>query len=562
MSTGQIRVLAKAKKSRKVAKKTGKETPFSHEGIQIMLDRLLQEKTENPGLPRWAFWQRNLDGKMPYSSFSRHCNNDPRIKAAFDIAKTGYDEEQEARKHPGPGILWYKEDAREGGAQVYTCGCKIPPKLVEPGTMFCPRCNTDQQVWKKQQEADNCLLDILRATNNATSFSWPDAEEFHAEDLLQLVKSTCFTDNAADTELLQFLDQMDSFKAFFVGKRIRVRCKRLTWQDCLTIDEPDRIKGGFCPSGYVVRPQQAAANPSDGSFGLIVQPNGDFSGIGSLEDLCNDTIVQLSREETEVMQQLKYNKRAGAAGGFPTHGTSCKSHDSCKAARETAVRYKCDSFSTCVTMKYINNDGKVQSFKSLYGDLVMTRLTASQKRARAMQQPALRKKILAEMKSRFDFLMILVQYRLGDKDKLFKTFAHAARSVMKQWTIRKPKKRGTTTWTDADSRLTLFDMILLEWACRTGEMRNHQGVSTHKDGNSSHPVESMTLFGKVEDNDVRSSTEIVNNSMVDGFVILPYHRFAWKMRCGRDVLHSSFKKTYHLPDPTRGWFNWSWVHGP
>jgi hypothetical protein len=149
--------------------------------------------------------------------------------------------------------------------------------------------------------------------------------------------------------------------------------------------------------------------------------------------------------------------------------------------------------------------------------------------------------------------MILVVKNMGSAKELFRTFAAAVKRVQQDKT--------DSEWKSADACLTDFDCVLLEYACGTGEMRNHQALHAHTDSNKSHPVESMMLFGKVTGQDNRQSTTIVND-MTNGRLIQPYERLVWELKCGYDVLHSRFSVTYHLSDHSRGISNWSYVHGP
>ena len=110
--------------------------------------------------------------------------------------------------------------------------------------------------------------------------------------------------------------------------------------------------------------------------------------------------------------------------------------------------------------------------------------------------------------------------------------------------------------------LSDFDCVLLEYACGTGEMRNHQPLRAHVDGNKSHPVESMMIFGKVSEDETEKNCTSLVAKMKDGMLIQPYERLVWKLRCGRDVLHCCFSNTYHLADVSHGQSNWSYVHGP
>ena len=102
---------------------------------------------------------------------------------------------------------------------------------------------------------------------------------------------------------------------------------------------------------------------------------------------------------------------------------------------------------------------------------------------------------------------------------------------------------------------------LLSWACTTGEMRNHQAVNAHYDGNKSHPVETYSLFGRLSVN-LRNMSVHLLDDLEDGYLILPLDCITLKLECGYDIMHCSLKDTLHLADSTRNSCNWSKVHGP
>ena len=108
---------------------------------------------------------------------------------------------------------------------------------------------------------------------------------------------------------------------------------------------------------------------------------------------------------------------------------------------------------------------------------------------------------------------------------------------------------------------TPLESKLLSWACSTGEMRNHESVKTHFDGNKSHPVETMSLFGRVSINAKNLSKNSVKD-MEDGYLLLPLEGVTIKIQCGYDLIHCSLKSTLHLADNSRNTCNWSRVHGP
>ena len=108
---------------------------------------------------------------------------------------------------------------------------------------------------------------------------------------------------------------------------------------------------------------------------------------------------------------------------------------------------------------------------------------------------------------------------------------------------------------------TNLEAKLLSWSCRTGEMRNHQSVKAHYDGNKCHPVETMSLFGRLPINIKNMTTQVLQN-LRSGYLILPLEGVTIQMNCGTTLVHCSLKKTVHLADNTRDTCNWTRVHGP
>ena len=87
------------------------------------------------------------------------------------------------------------------------------------------------------------------------------------------------------------------------------------------------------------------------------------------------------------------------------------------------------------------------------------------------------------------------------------------------------------------------------------------GESIHLDGNKSHPVETMTLFGRISVNLKRMNVEMMKE-FDHRYLLLPLEGVTIKLRCGFDIVHCSLKKTVHLADNSRNTCNWSRVHDP
>jgi hypothetical protein len=414
----------------------------------------------------------------------------------------------------------------------------------------------------KQINADNALRDELMKNNKSTvRFDWPDPVEQSALCLWNSFKTNWKWKNKskAANSWIDTLDNMFDFTCFLHGKIVLVSQMKIVGMEQ---DKKKQIKitGAYCPgtfntSGNPWNPDQILRCPEDGSFGLIDFGNGDYAGIGRL-DISNVTVASIFKAETKIILKGSTAKRCGPAGGhmlppqdengpFPASMSKITRHNNLLTTTE-------GSFSTVHRLAYVKPEAnKATLFNSVYPDIHMSRLTKAKKKDMAFACKHTRQKLIAEMKSRFLFLLIVVECGLGDATKLFSSFAEACGRHI----------GDSQQWKKRDVALSEFDCLLLEYACGTGEMRNHQPLSAHKDSNKSHPVESMTVFGKVAVDDVQTSGTLVQN-MKNALLIQPFEGLVWEMRCGRDVLHSCFMNTWHLPDLSRGSWNWSSVHGP
>jgi hypothetical protein len=292
-------------------------------------------------------------------------------------------------------------------------------------------------------------------------------------------------------------------------------------------------------------------NPhNDDAFRLATFANGDYACIGTVQ-IPDHTIVDLARNESPIIEAAVFKKRSGAAGGyqFPAEeGAYCASMSKCTATHNL-MTMKDNSHSPRLEVTYVNVDkqNKVAKF-SVYRDILMSRNKKEKKHELVEDDVNLQIKMILEMKSRLSFLLVLVHKNLEPSSEIFKTFAEAVMRV----------KNNNGNW---PRWRTKFECVLLEYACGTGEMKNYQQLYSHTDGNHSHVVESMMAFGRVPTNETGDPTDIVD-AMKPALLIQPYEKIVWKLRCGRDVLHCKFKKTYHVPDKTRDHSNYSYVHGP
>ena len=179
---------------------------------------------------------------------------------------------------------------------------------------------------------------------------------------------------------------------------------------------------------------------------------------------------------------------------------------SCPAAQKHRLFWRTmESWATGLHFRYLNEDkDTLVEFNGYYRDPYMARLTKSRKRKELWADAPKRRKTILEMKSRLKALAIarhlgldkeccVSEKKMDWKDRAWDTFEFAVLRLPFVWQM----------WQEFDNSLNILDIVLLEWASGTGEMRNHQAVACHVDANTSHFMESMTLFGKAA-HDTRS----------------------------------------------------------
>ena len=179
------------------------------------------------------------------------------------------------------------------------------------------------------------------------------------------------------------------------------------------------------------------------------------------------------------------SSRAGAAGGIMLPNSPCKSlspitnNDRVLCTREN---------STGMSVTYRNKEGIVKGRNAVYKDLLMTRNGAKKRFKNILNSNAQQRLSITEMISRLRTFMLLDFKKIIPIEESLKGFmSKSTDRIMMEGMFREVGR-------------TPLESKLLSWACSTGEMRNHESVKTHFDGNKSHPVETMSLFGRVSIN--------------------------------------------------------------
>jgi hypothetical protein len=111
---------------------------------------------------------------------------------------------------------------------------------------------------------------------------------------------------------------------------------------------------------------------------------------------------------------------------------------------------------------------------------------------------------------------------------------------------------------------SLFESTMLVWSTTTGQMNNHCAIHAHTDGNLSHEIETMTLFGRIDPSELnlRGTSGDSDFKFKSGYLLFPLDSIVIKLSCAKMNIHCNLKNTFHVPDNTRNTHNWSKVHEP
>ena len=266
-------------------------------------------------------------------------------------------------------------------------------------------------------------------------------------------------------------------------------------------------------------------------------------------------MVKVSLDECQVIQSLKKGGRAGSAGGIVTPATDSHSLSKCTEKSSTVLMAKQKSCGMGCT--YLNANGDVKQYSMVYNDVMMNRVSPNQKKATLLSSRAERSIVVQEMTKRIESFCVANELRLMNKENrlnlenLNRIFENKKISTF----VKALKQSGCTS---------ILRSCLLEWACTTGEMRNHQALCAHVDGNKSHPVETLNIFQRLSttvDVEHKNGTKF-NDEIVPGYLIFPIDGICIKMIPGQQIVNCSLKNTIHLPDNSRNKDNWTKVYGP
>ena len=390
--------------------------------------------------------------------------------------------------------------------------------------------------FRKKKERRNNLLKTVFERNCITKHEWSLQRE-----VLQIQK-----------EFEQHLPLLYAMKdKLLVMLYFPTHVRTLTTRDAIYHNnECVELAGARFPPDY--KPVEVIGDnfltaPKDSSLGLIrIGNSGDFIIINNI-NYAKQQIMALEELETEEIFKGTLSKRAGAAGGVVKASSNSSSLSACtKNANNPIIPAP---HGPGGTVCYINKDSQVKTF-GIYNDIRMRRLDSKQKFIEIEKSVTRRHIIIIQMVDRLRGCLVLLNKGLIDGNK----------HLMDLQRITTEHKTDTVVESYCNLGHTCGESIMLAWAASTGVMYNHSALACHFDGNTAHPVETLSLFARRCKNKEKTKHSIENS--VPGYLLFPAIGLNLKMMPGRDIVHCGLKSTYHIPDNTRNSHNWTVVHGP
>ena len=297
---------------------------------------------------------------------------------------------------------------------------------------------------------------------------------------------------------------------------------------------------------------KAITLPNDCDLGLVLfNRNKNFVLMDQLS-LQDEDVINISKEESHSIIKGVTGGRSGAASGIVYPETN--SHSLSKVTQKPNSFMIAQKKSVGMVCVYENAQGEIKSFNSVYNDLYMNRLQKKKKERQLFSNPSYRRIVLQEMISRTQSYIIVYHFGLF-QDMTINPFEKLNSILDKQplytYSLQCFQNMG----------YSFFESALLVWSSLSGEMRNHQSVSAHCDGNTSHEIETLTLFPRIAINSQTKTYSCPNRDMF-GYLYFPLDALVLKYLCAKHIIHCNLKLTLHLPDSSRDDTNWSKLQGP
>ena len=252
-------------------------------------------------------------------------------------------------------------------------------------------------------------------------------------------------------------------------------------------------------------------------------------------------MIEIADNERSNMATGNLAERAGSSGGFVFSNSNSKSLTPCTIAseRNQSMLVPCPN-SVGSTIHYQQDDGSYTKFSGVYNQTKGKRYDKIEKSAQIKERDSYKQYQSSLMTSRLIALLILEQYDLVNVDTVY----NRIKNVM----------------SDSNEQLC-FDEVMARWSGTTGVIYNLQAIAAHKDGNTSHEVETLTYLPRQWSVSSFNTCD-ASSKYRHGYLFIPELALYVKMKTGTETMHCNLNRYYHVPDDSRNYYNFSEVHGP
>ena len=453
------------------------------------------------------------------------------------------------------------------------CGCckkKLPLNVRENKSAprnLCNVCSVSTAQLSRQHLKDEALLMLMKQTSGQDHVSKVtrvaveiDPREYFLQSLPEAVRVQLEDTDPALTNLFWPVIQVDYLRICSGDVETRkvglVTGGRLRGPSPITGPAVLGVIDDTVPVFiHLVRESGSRVADNDGSFNTR---RNNFVILLNGMEVNKRAALGLSREETAAYKPLGKGARKDKSGGvfIPVSDRSNYPKSMSAATEVDPVLVPTGGQGCHMIVKYGSKSNR-RTYSSVYNDPFMTRFKQTEKASKALESWCYRRILVGEMANRIKAFAVASHFGEGPQETSDWARFNRAVSVVVDIKSRQglgKQHHAMLAYLDVSPEFTTVEKILMVWALMTGEMRNHQPLAAHQDGNKSHYMETMTLFEK----DWGDSDAAVSK----GELHFPFEGLGISIRSCQDVVHSNLSKTIHVPDHRRGEVNWSKVHGP
>ena len=428
---------------------------------------------------------------------------------------------------------------------------------------LCIRCSVDLFQYEKKNEAKALLVRFLHS--KVRKYSWKYKQDIEVISFLRRCEHGL--NELADV----YSKSAAIFDKFFPNKTI-VRC----------IDRRDK-KGVLRQKHWLRSRKQHTIKLNGAEFtsvedykdilhyavgvqdldenhvGLILLPGDNYITIMNGNFPADDVVSLAIMHTSEMCNKSNLSKRAGSALGFVT---SASISSSIPSSCDPTLLPSSTGVSANVTWKS-NIDGQQKLFTGVYADGFLHHQTSKQKRNELLKNSYMNHILIRKGISRLVSAVILETYNIDTSKTSTRLLKWLDNDLRKS---RNSEKAGTCFHRLCDS--------LCKYMCTFGRSNNFQALAAHIDGNYVSKMETVTINGRVTEEDVNNAMEhlgtkhrnnacyeLVRENMKDGFLFMPLDGIVLRMRGGVDVMNCNLDNTIHVPDLSRNTVNFSTVEG-